>query len=257
MNLNFDRNLATYYHSNSQRARVLTESWIEQNMFCPVCGNNYISHFENNRPVADFFCPNCLSQYELKSKQGKFGTKVSDGAYETMIKRITGNENPDFLFMSYSLNEMVVNELILVPRFFFVPGIIEKRPPLSSSARRAGWVGCNILLSNIPQQGRIEIIRNGHEAEHRSVIEKVRMSYNLQIEGINERGWLLDVLNCVNKIPSDEFTLKEIYRFENELFISHPENHNIRPKIRQQLQLLRDKGYIRFLGNGCYRKVLK
>ena len=24
-------------------------------MFCSYCGNQYIYHFENNRPVADFF----------------------------------------------------------------------------------------------------------------------------------------------------------------------------------------------------------
>ena len=32
----------------------------------------------------------------------------------------------------------------------------------------------------------------------------------------------------------------------------YPWNHNIRPKIRQQLQVLRDRGLISFLGNGQY-----
>ena len=35
----------------------------------------------------------------------------------------------------------------------------------------------------------------------------------------------------------------------------HPQNNNIRPKIRQQLQVLRDKGVIEFLGRGLYRKI--
>lgn len=43
------------YSSNAQKIRVITESWVNKNMFCPYCGNEYISHFENNRPVADFF----------------------------------------------------------------------------------------------------------------------------------------------------------------------------------------------------------
>jgi len=30
-------------------------------------------------------------------------------------------------------------------------------------------------------------------------------------------------------------------------------NHNIRPKIRQQLQILRDLGFLEFLGDGSYR----
>lgn len=256
LDLSLERNIAGKYHSGSQKARILTESWIEQNMFCPVCGNSRISRFENNRPVADFYCANCASQYELKSKNGNFGIKATDGAYETMIERITGNENPDFLFMSYSLSEMTVNQLIMIPKFFFVPGVIEKRPPLSRSARRAGWVGCNILLNKIPPQGIIEIVRNGQEVDRQSVLEKIQLSQNLKTENISARGWLLDVLNCVNKIISNEFTLSEIYNYENELSLNHPDNRNIRPKIRQQLQLLRDKGFIQFLGNGCYRKVL-
>lgn len=46
------------------------------NMFCPYCGNKYISHFENNRPVADFFCPSCMEEYELKSKGGSISNKM-------------------------------------------------------------------------------------------------------------------------------------------------------------------------------------
>jgi type II restriction enzyme len=33
----------------------------------------------------------------------------------------------------------------------------------------------------------------------------------------------------------------------------HPANRNIRPKIRQQLQVLRDMGLVEFLGGGEYR----
>lgn len=33
----------------------------------------------------------------------------------------------------------------------------------------------------------------------------------------------------------------------------YPENQHIRAKIRQQMQVLRDEGFIEFLGNGEYR----
>ena len=42
----------------------------------------------------------------------------------------------------------------MVPKHFFVPDIIEKRKPLAETARRAGWIGCNIVLKNIPNEGR-------------------------------------------------------------------------------------------------------
>ena len=139
MNLSFNMNLAEQYHSPSQIARVLTETWVEENMFCPRCGNPRIKHFPNNSPVADFFCPRCANQYELKSISGKFGHKINDGAYDTMIERITSNENPDFLFMNYTKEQTDnVKNLIFVPKHFFVPDIIEKRKPLSDTARRTG-----------------------------------------------------------------------------------------------------------------------
>jgi hypothetical protein len=37
----------------------------------------------------------------------------------------------------------------------------------------------------------------------------------------------------------------------------HPSNHNVRAKIRQQLQFLRDKGVLDFVGRGQYRMRLK
>lgn len=256
MDLNFDVSIIDKYHSNSQIVRLLTETWVKQNMYCPRCGNLHIDQFENNRPVADFFCPVCSSEYELKSKDGVLGRKINDGAYETMIERITGNRNPDFFFMSYSKTEYAVKNLILIPKHFFVPAIIEKRKPLAQTARRAGWVGCNIIIEKIPAQGRIAIISNGKIIESKRVVEKVNISNRLETNDINARGWIMDVLNCVNKIPVHVFSLEDMYSFEPELQKKHPENHHVKPKIRQQLQLLRDKGFIGFLGKGMYKKLV-
>ncbi|MCM1129069.1 MAG: hypothetical protein NC211_04940 [Alistipes senegalensis] len=256
MNLDFRKELIDKYHSKSQLARVITEEWMLRNMFCPRCGKEEIEHFANNKPVADFFCSQCAAQYELKSRNGKIGGKVSDGAYETMVERITSKENPDFFFMGYSLNGLCVRSLIMVPRHFFTPDIIEKRKPLSPVARRAGWVGCSILLDKIPEQGRISIIHEGRAENKDFIVAKVRKAQQLDVDDTVAKGWLLDVLNCMNSIKTSEFELKDIYCFEKALSEKHPDNNNIRPKIRQQLQLLRDKGFVEFLGKGKYKKYL-
>ena len=83
MDLHFDLSLAAGYKSSTQIARVLTEDWVGRNVYCPICGRPVIHHYENNRPVADFYC-DCGSQFELKSKHsadGSIGKKVSDGEY--------------------------------------------------------------------------------------------------------------------------------------------------------------------------------
>lgn len=88
-----------------------------------------------------------------------------------------------------------------------------------------------------------------------TVVNKVNRSTKLETQNLNNRGWIIDILNCINKVEHEIFILDEIYAFENELKIKHPFNNNIKPKIRQQLQFLRDKGFLEFLGNGIYKKV--
>lgn len=64
-------------------------------------------------------------------------------------------------------------------------------------------------------------------------------------------GWLKKIYNI---IPDFEFTTQQIYRYEPELAKLYPNNKNIRPKIRQQLQVLRDMGVIKHLGRSHWIK---
>ncbi|MCM1322477.1 MAG: hypothetical protein NC041_10380 [Bacteroides sp.] len=254
MDLHFNMQLIRNYHNASQIARVLTENWFAANMFCPRCGNVPIGHFENNRPVADFYCASCSSEYELKSKHGKIDTKINDGAYAAMIKRITENNNPDLFCMRYDKQNALVSDLIFIPRYFFTPRIVEKRKPLKETARRANWVGCSILIGKLPEQAKIRIITDKNIRPVADIVDAVKKCDSIATKDITARGWLLDVLNCVNSIQTQDFSLADMYRFEKNLSALHPENNNIQPKIRQQLQFLRDKGFIAFLGNGRYKK---
>lgn len=253
MDFRFDQSLGTEYKSETQKIRVMSENWVENNIFCPVCGNARIRNLENNRPVADFQCPSCGEIFELKSKRGKIGRKISGGAYGAMISRITSATNPDLLVLHY--DSLTVVDLTIIPKFFFTPGVIEKRKPLAPTARRAGWVGCNILYEDIPEQGRISIIQNQVLRNKDEVVQDYAQIKRFQTDSIDSRGWIFDVLNCINTIPQKEFYLKDVYAFSERLKLQHPENQNIEAKIRQQLQVLRDKGVLEFLGRGHYRKI--
>lgn len=53
-----------------------------------------------------------------------------------------------------------------------------------------------------------------------------------------------------------EFTLEQMYLFENLLKKLYPNNNHIRDKIRQQLQILREYGYVEFVDDqGRYRRL--
>ena len=117
MDLNFSRSMGESYTSASQKIRVLSEDWVVRNIYCPNCGNNKISAYDNNNPAADFNCRACFFDYELKSSQKPATNKIVDGAYSTMMKVIQNNTNPNLFFLNYK-NFSVIN-FFVIPKYFF------------------------------------------------------------------------------------------------------------------------------------------
>lgn len=255
MNLQMKVGLAERYTSASQKIRVVTESWLAECGYCPTCGSSLRSA-KANAKVFDFECVPCSQEFELKSKRAvKTIGKICDGAYSAMMQRIVEPNSPHFFFLAYDTSLSVTN-LLAVPNYFFQPSVIEQRKPLSVNARRAGWVGCNILLDQIPEIGKINLVRNSQFVPREQVLKTwQKTTFLLQQNKIEARGWILDVMKCIDKLNAREFSLNMIYKFESELSYKHPNNRFVKDKIRQQLQVLRDKGYLDFKSRGVYSLV--
>lgn len=92
-----------------------------------------------------------------------------------------------------------------------------------------------------------------------SAPEKIRDAYAsllpIAAVPVKLRGWTLDVLRVIQQLNRLEFTLRDVYGSEKELSALHSENRNVRPKIRQQLQVLRNLGMLKFRGSGRYELV--
>ena len=252
MKLGFEE-LQEQYDSGSQSARAWTERWVKDWLYCPHCGNAKISQFPANRPVADFICPACSEEYELKSQKTAFGIKVLDGAFRTMCERLASANNPNFVFLNYNRALLQVRNVFVIPKHFFVREIIEERKPLPMTARRAGWVGCNILLNRIPSSGKVFFVQNGQVLPKEEVLSQWQKTLFLREERAEARGWLIEVINCVDQIGKKEFDLDDVYAFEQQLGNIYPNNRHVKQKIRQQLQKLRDRGYLEFVSRGNYR----
>ncbi len=250
--LGFEEVQASYI-SGSQKARAWSESWVRNEVYCPNCGGPSIKQFESNRPVADFVCGACSEEYELKSQKSRFGIKVLDGAYRTMCERVVASNNPNLLLLNYDRDKLSVSNLFVVPKQFFVREIIEERKPLAATARRAGWIGCNILLREVPASGKIYIVKDGLVQPKDGVLAQWKRTLFLRAEGAESRGWLIEVMKCVEAIGRPEFQLDDVYAFEQRLSQFYPNNRHVKQKIRQQLQVLRDRGYLDFVSRGYYR----
>lgn len=245
-----DTNIISWYKNNSQKARIMTEHWTWENVFCPSCWEK-IFHYENNKPVADFYCEACREDYELKSWK-TLGNKITDWAYSTMIKRLNSSNNPNFFFLNYTSDYKIKN-FVVIPKHYFTEDIIEKRKPLPETARRAWWVWCNILLSPIPESWKIFYIKNWNYRDKEDILGDWWKTLFLREKKIKSKWWLLDIMKCIESLNKKSFTLDEIYNFKDILKEKYPQNNYIEDKIRQQLQFLRDKGYLEFVSRGKYR----
>lgn len=241
------------YESKSQQARVATEAWAFKNLYCPNCNEPRLTQHPANTPAVDFQCPNCSADFQLKAQAHGLAGKIVDAAYSSMVRKIRENRTPNLFAMHYQRDQWEISNLILIPHFAFPLSAIEKRKPLGPNARRAGWVGCNILLGSIPLDARIAVVTNGKTIPPRQVREQYARLRPLEKLSVEKRGWTLDVLNVVQSLRKKEFELADVYAHDHALARLHPGNRHVRDKIRQQLQVLRDAGLLVFLGGGEYK----
>ena len=252
MDPSLDPSLGQSYTSKSQQARVITETWVRANLYCLDCNEDRIAGTRPGRPVVDFRCQNCARHYQLKSQRRPFRNRVLDAAWDPMASAVRAGRAPNFLFLHYNPRDWMVETFFGVPGHFMTLSAIEKRPPLASTARRAGWVGCNILLNRLPSDAKVYLLRDREEIPPDEVRSRWRRFAFVRDASHESRGWTVDVLARVRGLNQKMFTLADIYRSEDDLASLHPRNRNVRAKIRQQLQLLRDQGIIKFLGRGNY-----
>lgn len=252
MNLQMNISVGDGYKSASQISRVLTENWMLNNGYCPSCQSDLVQSKSNSK-VLDFTCSICTNSFELKSKKGNFAKKVTDGAYSSMVTRVAEDNSPHFYFLGYDKTYTVKN-LIAVPNYFLQNKVIEERKPLPVTAKRAGWVGCNILLDQIPNVGKIKLIDKSQPVSRDDVQKVWQKTTFLAHQKLTEnRGWALDIMKCIDMLGMKAFSLQQLYIYEAYLSARHPENHHIKDKIRQQLQFLRDKGFLEYEKRGFYK----
>ncbi len=250
MNIEMPINLATGYKSPAQRARVVTEGWATEELYCPACSQERLTPSPANTRAVDFKCRRCMQSYQLKGKSSAFTSRVIDGEYKTMMAALMSDTAPNLLLLHYRPTGWSVANLILIPAFAFPPSAIESRRPLAATARRAGWVGCFIVLSRIPPEARINLVLDGQAVQPSSVRAQYQRLLPLKQIAAPERGWTLDVLNIARSLNRPEFTNEEMYVHSETLGRLHPENRHVTDKIRQQLQILRDTGLLTHVGRG-------
>lgn len=258
MDLRLDLAVADGYKSRSQIARRLTEDWATRNLYCLACASAHLDAAKANTAVWDYSCSACGAVYQLKSQNKPFGRRVSNSEYYTKMRAIAAGRAPHYAFLQYSIPAGAVTNLFVVPGHFLSPAVVERRAELSDDAQRRGWVGSNILLERLPEEGRVQVVESGVS---RSPVQVRDDWQRYQFLAGKKGGWAADVLSCIRVLEREtqarEFTLQDFYqRFEAELASRHTDNRNVQAKIRQQMQVLAKGGVLLFVDRrGRYRVI--
>jgi uncharacterized C2H2 Zn-finger protein len=147
--------------SGALRARVVTESWGEHNLYCPNCTSPIL--VARDDVESGFECPRCGSGYRLKCQKTRIGHSFTDGPYTTLTRAIRRGDAPGYFVLHYEIvpplggenvrqivdGAWVVRNLVLVPGAALATEAIVKGPD---------GVGCRIVLDSLPAAARIPII---------------------------------------------------------------------------------------------------
>lgn len=255
MQLHCDTSCGDQYKSLPQKARVISEAWFVSNGYCLACQNDKLQATAANTKATDFTCGACGHNYELKTFKTRPKRSLVDGAYGTMMARIMDGTVPTLLMLERN-NDWTIAGLTAVHHTFLTPNVIAQRKALSQSARRAGWIGCNIRLDQIPADAHIAVIGNGRSNKSALVREAFQRYERLGAIEPKSRGWTTLTLLVIRSLGRNSFTLGDIYERQDQFAAAYPDNRNILPKIRQQLQILRDLRYLEFIGKGEYHLLI-
>lgn len=149
------------FKSGAQRARAVTESWVEHNLYCPNCTSPTLVAL--NDVDNGFECPRCGSGYRLKCQKTRIGHSFTDGPYTALARALRRGDAPGYFVLHYEIvpphggenvrhisdGAWVVRNLLLVPGGALTTGAIVRGPD---------GVGCRIVLDNLPAAARIPVI---------------------------------------------------------------------------------------------------
>lgn len=257
MNFVMNTDISKNYKNKSQKARVVTETWVLNNFKCPFCHSKLIQYTANNK-CADYYCQKCNEDFELKTINGKFPKdKINGACYQTTLNKINSDSSPHWILLEH--NNFIVNSLIFIPKYFFYDEMIEPRKKLSATAKRHGWQGCKIALNMIPSFGKVSYIKNNREVNKKIIEYKLKKVTAFKKSDLKSKNWKLEILSMIDLIPETIFAINDLYSSIPMLEQKHPDNHHIDAKIRETLQQLRNEGYVKFLDSegfkGLYQKL--
>jgi type II restriction enzyme len=152
------------WKSESRIIGEACEDYVIHKIKCIRCDNNNFEKYKTNEKSKDLICISCNQKYQIKAKSAthkqinnikcKNQFKTIGGEYSTTLNNI--NEKIDYLIILYEKQSYKILNILYITNENITSNYITPRNPLSLTAKRAGWQGCNILFEKFRY---IEVIK--------------------------------------------------------------------------------------------------
>jgi type II restriction enzyme len=199
-----------------------------------------------------------MDNFQLKSTKNfpnnHFPSIITGAEYHATLASLEQGVFPSLILLHYEPQLREVQDGLLIHRLTITRNSISQRAPLKESARRARWTGTNILLGKIPDIGRIPMIQESKIVPKKTVMHNWQSVEEILKGDLDKRGWIAEIMLVLDKLP-EIFSLEDVYSYEQQLGSKYPNNKHVKDKIRQQIQVLRDRGYLKFISRGKYLKL--
>ena len=145
------------WKSESRIVGEACEYYIKSNIKCVRCNDNNFEKCKTNEQSKDLICISCNQKFQVKAKsatQKQFNNiknknkfKTIGGEYSTTLKNI--NQQIDYFIILYEKQSYKIINILYIKNESINSDCIIPRKPLSITAKRSGWQGCNILFDNL------------------------------------------------------------------------------------------------------------
>lgn len=151
------------YTGATQVSRVMLETWAQFNLYCLNCMADTLEPLPPNTPVKDFVCVTCSTDYQIKARNGRFGSRLTGGAYEPTLAALRACRLPEFVLVEFDSRYATVVFVDAIPGNAIDEERLVARRPLQPTARRAGWQGFTLRVDGLP---RVRIVQpQGNDRE--------------------------------------------------------------------------------------------
>lgn len=192
----------------TQAIKALTEFWTANNIFCPVCWSALIQH-KIDKPVNDLYCRKCNADFELKSSKWNLWKTILWWDYEIMVKTML--ENPMHLFVLKYSEDFTIKNFLVVPKYFFIPEIIQKRKTSNVKLKNwkiRHWTWWNILFDKIPESWKIHYIKDWRYKTRTEILEEWSKIKFLEKTETKSKWWIFWCDDLYWKTLKKEFYIK-------------------------------------------------